>query len=182
MCPSEQVPVYICAYVQRKVCTIAWLQGVSQYFNLFQDTLTKLQASVLCVYKKSNPIYLKWVWGKSCTSERSSKTRLEHKNVAMVVPSRTRGPSVTVPDGSQNQRPEKEIKTRTSVFGTSLYTLLATSDLWLRDKICFRHFSEIALLLPEPTYSEGCGTRFWQLNPTDWVVSLCFICFERTDC
>lgn len=133
-----------------------------------------MQVSLLCVYTKSNPIYLKRVWGKSCTSEHSSKTQLEHKNVAMVVPSHTRVPSVTVPDGSQNQRPTREIKTRTSVFDTSLYTFLLTSNLWLRNKIYLRDFSEVAQLLHEPTYS---GARFWQLKPTDWVVSLCFICF-----
>lgn len=110
---------------------------------------------------------MKRVWGKSYASEHSSKTQIEDKNVAMVVPSRTRGPSVTVPDGSQNQRPAKEIKNRTSVFDTSLYTLLPTSSLWLRDKIYFRDFSEVAQLLPEPIYSEDCGARFWQLKPID---------------
>lgn len=78
----------------------------------------------------------------------------------MVVPSLTIGPSVTVPNGSQNQRPAKEIKITTNVFDTSLYTLLPTSNLWLKDKIYFRDFSEVAQLLPEPSYSEGYGPSF----------------------
>jgi len=92
---------------------------------------------------QTSPIYLKRIWGKSCSSEHSRKNQSEHKNVVIVVPSWTRGPSATVSDGGQNQRPAKEIKNRTSVFDTSLCTLLPTSNWWLRAKIYFGDFSSV---------------------------------------
>lgn len=96
MCSFEPAPVYVCVYVQSKVCTIAWLQGISQYFNLCQDALKSIASiSLVCLYKKQSYLFEKSL-RKVCTSEHSSKTQLEHKNAAMVVPSHTRGPSVTV--------------------------------------------------------------------------------------
>lgn len=101
--------MYIRVYVQSKVCKIAWLQGVSQYFNLCQDALRSIASiSLVCLYRKQSYLFEKSL-GKSCTSEHSSKTQLEHKNVAMVIPSHTGGPSVTVPDGSQTRGLQKRL-------------------------------------------------------------------------
>lgn len=125
------------------MCTIAWVQGVSQYFELCQDALKSIvNISLQCLYKRS-PIYLKRVWGKSCTSGHSRKKQSEHSNIVTVVSVQTRGPSAMVSDGGQNWRPAKEIKNRTSVFDTSLCTLLLASNLWLRAKIYFRDFSSV---------------------------------------
>lgn len=166
------------------MCIIAWLQGVSQYFKLCQDALKSIvNISLQCLYKR-NPIYLKGVWGKSCTSEHSRKNQSEYKNTVMVIPSQTRGPSATVSDGGQNWRPAKEIKNRTSVFDTSPCTLLPTSNLWLRAKIYFRDFSSVKL----PSCSLNSSTvraveqGFWQFKTTVCVESLCFIYFEVTNC
>lgn len=122
-----------------KVWTITWLRGVSQYFKLCQDALKSIVGiSLQCLYKH-NPIYLR----ESCMSVHSRQNQPEHKSVVVVAPSQTRGPSATVSDGGQKWKSAKEIKNRTSVFHTSLCTLLLTSNLWFRVKICFRDLSSV---------------------------------------